>query len=100
MAKGTHMTCHWKTVGSTRELCNQAGSLHAWFNTNRPSEKNGLKGSADYQRVQKLKRAFAFSNINQVIYKYMDDEGNIKLPESTAPTTKPDSGVGGGEMEQ
>ena len=94
------MTCHRKTVGSTRELCNQAGSLHAWFNTNRPSEKNGLKGSADYQRVQKLKRAFAFSNINQVIYKYMYDEGNIKLPESTAPTTKPDSGVGGGEMEQ
>ena len=34
------------------------------------------------QRVQKLKRAFAFSNINQVIYKYMDDKGNIKLPEN------------------
>lgn len=34
------------------------------------------------QRVQKQKRAFAFSNINQVIYKYMDDEGNIKLPEN------------------
>lgn len=26
----------------------------------------------------------------------MDDEGNIKLPESTTPTTKPESGVGGG----
>lgn len=26
----------------------------------------------------------------------MDDEGNIKLPESTTPTTKPRSGVGGG----
>lgn len=36
------------------------------------------------QRVQKQKRAFAFSfsNINQVIYKYMDEEGNIKLPEN------------------
>ena len=67
----------------------------AWLNTNRPSEKNGLKGTAD-QHLQKLKRAFAFSNINQVIYKYMDDEGNIKLPESTTPTTKPGSGVGGG----
>ena len=30
------------------------------------------------------------------IYKYMDDEGNIKLPESTTTTTKPGSGVGGG----
>lgn len=30
----------------------------------------------------------------------MDDEGNIKLPESTTPTTKPGSGVGGdGEIE-
>ena len=67
-----------------------------WLNANRPSEKNGLKGTADYQRVQKLKRAFAFSNINQVIYKYMDDKGNIKLPESTTTTTKPGSGVGGG----
>ena len=26
----------------------------------------------------------------------MDDEGNIKLPESTTTTTKPGSGVGGG----
>lgn len=68
----------------------------ACLNANRPSEKNGLKGTANYQRIQKLKRAFAFSNINQVIYKYMDDEGNIKQPESTTPTTKPGSGVGGG----
>ena len=28
MAKGTHMTCHRKTVGTTREVCNQAGSLY------------------------------------------------------------------------
>lgn len=48
------------------------------------------------QRVQKQTRAFAFSNINHGIYKYMDDKGNIKLPESTTPTTKPGSGVGGG----
>ena len=68
----------------------------AWLNTNRSNEKNELKGTADYQRVQKLKRGFAFSNINQVIYKNMDDEGNIKLPESTTTTTKPRSGVGGG----
>lgn len=51
------------------------------------------------QRVQKQTRAFAFSNINQGIYKYMDDKGNIKLPESTTPTTKPGSGVGGGEVD-
>ncbi|WP_278776790.1 hypothetical protein [Leyella stercorea] len=54
----------------------------------------GING--ENQHVQKLKRAFAFSNINLVIYKYMDDKGNIKLPESTTTTTKPGSGVGGG----
>ena len=54
----------------------QAASI-AWLNTNRPSEKNGQKDTTDYPRVQKLKRVFDFSNINQVNYKYMDDKGNI-----------------------
>ena len=85
-----------KQLAQRERFATKQAACTAWLNTNRPSEKNGLKGTADYQRVQKLKRAFAFSNINQVIYKYMDDEGNIKLPESTTPTTKPGSGVGGG----
>ena len=85
-----------KQLEQREKFATKQTACTAWLNANRPSEKNGLKGTADYQRVQKLKRAFAFSNINQVIYKYMDDEGNIKLPESTTPTTKPGSGVGGG----
>ena len=85
-----------KQLAQRENFATKQAACTAWLNTNRSNEKNELKGTADYQRVQKLKRAFAFSNINQVIYKYMDDEGNIKLPESTTPTTKTGSGVGGG----
>lgn len=87
-----------KQLAQREKFATKQAACTAWLNANRPSEKNGMKGTADYQRVQKLKRAFAFSNINQVIYKYMDDKGNIKLPESTT-TTKPGSGVGGGDGE-
>ena len=76
----------------------------AWLNANRPSEKNGEKGTALYQQAQKLKRAYAFSNVNQVLYKYMDDKGNIKLPDSTGsttttPTTPSGSGQGGSDLD-
>lgn len=88
-----------KQLAQREKFTTKQAACTAWLNTNRPSEKNGQNGTADYQRVQKLKRAFAFSNINQVIYKYMDEEGNIKLPESTAPTTKPGTSGGGGSGE-
>ena len=85
-----------KQLAQREKFAIKQAACTAWLNANRPNEKNGIKGTAYYQLVQKMKRAYAFSNINQVIYKYMDDEGNIKLPESTTPTTKPGSGVGGG----
>ena len=66
-----------KQLAQREKFATKQAACTAWLNTNRPSEKNGQKGTTDYQRVQKLKRAFAFSNINQVIYKYMDDKGNI-----------------------
>ena len=59
----------------------------AWLNANRPNTKNGEKGTALYQQAQKLKRAYAFSNVNQVLYKYMDDKNTIKLPDSTTGST-------------
>ena len=67
----------------------------AWLIANRPNEKNGDKGTPDYQMAQKAKRTFAFSNINQVLYKYMDDEGNIKLPNGVAAPSNPGSGSTG-----
>ena len=70
----------------------------AWLNANRPSEKNGPKGTAEYQKVQKLKRAFALSNVNQVLFKYMDENGDIHLPDgsgSEGGSTKPGTSEGG-----
>ena len=52
----------------------------AWLNANRPSEANGPKGTPLYQQAQKLKRTFRFSNVTQVLYKYMDAENMIQLP--------------------
>ena len=70
----------------------------AWLNANRPSEKNGPKGTAEYQKVQKLKRAFALSNVNQVLFKYMDENGDIHLPDgygSEGGSSKPGTTEGG-----
>ena len=70
----------------------------AWLNANRPGEKNGPKGTAEYQKAQKLKRAFALSNVNQVLFKYMDENGGIHLPDgsgSEGGNTKPGTSEGG-----
>lgn len=68
----------------------------AWLNANHPNTKNGEKGTALYQQVQRMKRAYDFSNINQVLYKYMDDKGNIKLPDGTGSTTTTPTTPSGG----
>ena len=65
----------------------------AWLNANKPSEQNGAKGTEAYQLAQKIKKALHQSNIVQVVHKYMDEEGNVKLP-----TAHPD--LPGGEGEQ
>lgn len=70
----------------------------AWLNANRPSEKNGEKGTASYQSAQRLKRAHAFSNVNQVLYKYMDEKGNIKLPDGIASPGSPSSPGAGSDQ--
>ena len=70
----------------------------AWLNANRPGEKNGPKGTAEYQKAQKLKRAFALSNVNQVLFKYMDENGGIHLPDgsgSEGGSTNPGTTEGG-----
>lgn len=77
------------------KFAKQQAASSAWLKANRPNEKNGIKGTAYYQLVQKMKRAYAFSNINQVLYKYMDEQGNIKLPNAlgdNTPSGSPSSG--------
>ena len=81
-----------KQLAQREKFATKQALCSAWLNANRPSEKNGEKGTASYQSAQRLKRAFAFSNVNQVLYKYMDEKGNIKLPDGIASPSSPGAG--------
>ena len=84
-----------KQLAQREKFATKQAACTAWLNANRPNEKNGIKGTADYQLGQKMKRAYAFSNINQELYKYMDEQGNIKLPNAlgdNTPSGSPSSG--------
>ena len=83
-----------KQMAQREKFAIKQAACTAWLNANRPSDKNGPKGTADYQLAQRLKRAYAMSNINQVLYKYMDDKGIIKLPVATDPTSPSNPGAG------
>lgn len=89
-----------KQLAQREKFATKQAACTAWLNANRPNTKNGEKGTALYQQVQRMKRAYAFSNINQVLCKYMDDKGNIKLPDGTGNTTttptQPDGSGSGG----
>ena len=43
-------------------------------------KKDGTKGTEAYQLAQSIKKALHLSNVVQVVHKYMDEEGKIKLP--------------------
>ena len=89
----------YKGPASEKQLAQQSkfaarqAAVSAWLNANKPSEKNGAKGTEAYQLAQKLKKTMHFSCISQVIYKHLDEDGTVKLP-----TAHPD--LPGGEGEQ
>ena len=82
----------YKDPASEKQLAQQSkfakkqAAVSAWLNENKPSEKNGAKGTEAYQLAQKLKKAMHFSCISQVIYKHLDEEGTVKLPTSPQPS--------------
>ena len=55
-----------------------------WLNDNKPSETNGVKGTEAYQLAQSLKKLQGLSNVRQVVYKHMDDEGKVTFPSLTS----------------
>ena len=85
-----------KQLAQRKKFAVKQAACTAWLKANRPNTQNGEKGTAIYQQVQRMKRAYAFSNVNQVLFKYMDDEGNIKLPASTGDKTTTPTQPGGG----
>ena len=64
-------------------------AVTAWLNANKPSATNGMKGTAAYQWAMKMKKSMALSNVSQVIYKYLDEENNINLPEGAGEANEP-----------
>ena len=87
-----------KQLAQREKFATKQAVCSAWLNANRPGEKNGPKGTAEYQKAQKLKRAFALSNVNQVLFKYMDENGGIHLPDgsgSEGGSSKPGTTEGG-----
>ena len=74
------------------KFATQARQASAWLRNNRPSEENGEKGTKAYQEAQTLKRQMKFSNVRQVVVKYMDEDGNVTLP-ATGTTTSGGSGT-------
>ena len=75
-----------KQLAQQSKFAKKQAAVSAWLNENKPSEKNGAKGTEAYQLAQKLKKAMHFSCISQVIYKHLDEEGTVKLPTSPQPS--------------
>ncbi|MGM9698816.1 MAG: hypothetical protein ACI3Y0_09250 [Prevotella sp.] len=64
-------------------------AVTAWLNANKPSAENGMKGTAAYQWAMKMKKSMALSTVSQVVYKYLDEENNVKLPEGAGEASEP-----------
>jgi len=75
-----------KQLAQQSKFAKKQAAVSAWLNANKPSEKNGAKGTEAYQLAQKLKKTMHFSCISQVIYKHLDEEGTVKLPTSPQPS--------------
>ena len=85
-----------KQLAQQEVFASRQAALSAWLVANRPSAENGEKGTEAYQYAQKLKRAYAMSNINQVLLKHMDDKYVITLPAGAGSSNKPSTGGGSG----
>ena len=69
-----------KQLAQQKKFAVRQAAASAWLNANKPSEKNGAKGTEEYQLAQKLKRQMTLSNVTQVVFKYMDGDNMVKLP--------------------
>ena len=85
-----------KQLAQQEVFASRQAALSAWLVANRPSAENGEKGTEAYQYAQKLKRAYAMSNINQVLLKYMDERYVITLPAGAGSSNQPSTGGGSG----
>ena len=85
-----------KQLAQQSKFAARQAAVSAWLNANKPSEANGDKGTAAYQQAQRIKRQLALSNIRQVVCKYMDEDGKVKLPTSPQPSPEGEGEQTGG----
>ena len=85
-----------KQLAQQEVFASRQAALSAWLVANRPSAENGEKGTEAYQYAKKLKRAYAMSNINQVLLKHMDERYVITLPAGAGSSNQPSTGGGSG----
>ena len=78
-----------KQMAQREKFTMRQAAVTQWLNANKPSEANGVKGTAAYQWAQKMKKSMALSSVSQVVYKYLDEENNIKLPEGAGEANEP-----------
>ena len=97
------LTNPYKGPASEKQLAQQSkfakkqAAVSAWLNANKPSEKNGAKGTDAYQLAMKIKKSMHFSCISQVIYKHLDEDGKVELPAaSLQPSPNGEGGQTGG----
>ena len=69
-----------KQLAQQSKFAKKQAAVSAWLNANKPSEKNGAKGTDAYQLAMKIKKSMHFSCISQVIYKHLDEDGKVELP--------------------
>ena len=85
-----------KQLAQQSKFAKKQAAVSAWLNANKPSEKNGAKGTDAYQLAQKLKKTMHFSCISQVIYKHLNEDGKVKLPTSPQPSPEGEGEQTGG----
>lgn len=72
-----------RQIAQQEKFAARQSAITTWLNANKPNQYNGNKGSEEYQYAQKLKRQYGLSSVTQVLYKYMDDNNTIHLPEGS-----------------
>ena len=89
----TSKLCHPYTGPATEKQIEQqnnfkalAARVTAWLNANKPNVSNPF-GTDIYRKAQALKRSLQLSNVRQVIYKYMDADGTVTLPDGSVTVT-------------
>ena len=85
-----------KQLAQQQKFKAQSLAITAWLNANKPSASNPL-GTEAYRHAQALRKSMQFSNVRQVLFKYLDKDTNeINLPGSATSGSGSATNPGGG----